>query len=252
MTGARSPVAARRRSPSYDVGMSVTGPAAVPGPTGVPGPRRVVIVDDHELLRTGTRRIFEDAPGYEVVGEAADGEAALAVIDATAPHVALVDIRLPTMNGIELARLIGERHPGVVVIVLSAYDDPDYVRAAVAAGVAGYLLKTTPGRALVEAIDRICAGARLLDPSLRAGFDAPGGTGEVPPSPLTARERDVVALAAQGLANKAIARELGISPRTVEGHLNHVFDKLGTTSRTELVRLALTTGLVGGEPTGPR
>lgn len=212
----------------------------------------MVIVDDHELLRTGTRRIFEDAHGYEVVGEAADGETALAVIASTEPHVALVDIRLPSMNGIELARLIGERHPSVLVIVLSAYDDPDYVRAAVGAGVAGYLLKTTPGRALIEAIDRICAGTRLLDPSLHAGpvgFARPDAS---PPSPLTARERDVVALAAQGLANKAIARELGISPRTVEGHLNHVFDKLGTTSRTELVRLALTTGLVGGEPRGPR
>ena len=227
--------------------MSANGPAAEQGPIGAPVPRRVVIVDDHELLRTGTRRIFEDAEGYQVVGEAADGEAALAVIAATDPHVALVDIRLPTMNGIELARLISERHPRVVVIVLSAYDDPDYVRAAVAAGVAGYLLKTTPGRALVEAIDHICAGTRLLDPSLLTRFDGPDRADGVPPSPLTARELDVVALAAQGLANKAIARELGISPRTVEGHLNHVFDKLGTTSRTELVRLALTTGLVGGQ-----
>ncbi len=237
----------------YDGTMSVTGQAARPQPTGgAPPPRRVVIVDDHELLRTGTRRIFEEAAGYDVVGEAADGDEALAVIDTVRPDVALVDIRLPSMNGIELARRIGERHPQTTIIVLSAYDDPDYVRAAVAAGVSGYLLKTTPGRELVATIDRICAGSKILDPSLIPGLQAAGTATATTPSPLTARERDVVVLAARGLANKAIARELGISPRTVEGHLNHVFEKLGTTSRTELVRLALTTGLVGGGPTDRR
>ena len=210
---------------------------------------RTVVVDDHELLRAGTRQILEDATGFIVVGEAADAEAARVVVAATAPDLVIADIRLPGANGIDLARQLVHDHPELVVVILSAYDDPDYVRAAMAAGVSGYLLKTLPSRELVDALRDACTGAGHL-----AG--SPRGTGErdvVGPAPdpddeLTAREIQVVRMVARGMSNKAIAHELGISPRTVEGHLNHVFDKVGVESRTALVHYALANSLFGREP----
>ena len=210
---------------------------------------RTVIVDDHELLRAGTRQILEGASGFTVVGEAADAEAARQEVADTAPDLVIADIRLPTVNGIELARQLVHDHPGLVVVILSAYDDPDYVRAAMAAGVAGYLLKTLPSPELDEALRDACAG----NAELRG---TPRGRGEKdvtdrPPGPdeeLTIRELQVVRLVARGMANKAIATELGISSRTVEGHLNHVFEKVGIQSRTELVHYALANSMFAREP----
>lgn len=210
---------------------------------------RVVVVDDHELLRAGTRRILDDATGFTVVGEADDGEAALEVIADAEPDVVLVDIRLPSVSGIDLARQIVENYPTTTVLILSAYDDEHYVRAALAAGVAGYLLKTTPSGELVRSIRAACEGSTLLD-------RVPSGRGEKASAihardggaRLTAREQEVVRLVARGRSNKAIAHQLGISPRTVEGHLNHVFEKVGSTSRTELVHYALANGLFVRDP----
>lgn len=217
--------------------------------TGSLDAARVVIVDDHELLRTGTRRILEEAGGFAVVGEAGDGPAALSLVDELDPDVVLVDIRLPSTNGIELARRIVDGHPAATVVVLSAYDDEDYVRAALAVGASAYLLKTTPGAELVRAIREARGGSVVLDPAVagdRGSGDAAGTAGAAGSGALTARERQVVRLVARGLANKAIARQLGISPRTVEAHLNHAFDKLGASSRTELVTVALATGALAG------
>ena len=211
--------------------------------------RRVVVVDDHELLRAGTRRILDDASGFTVVGEADDGEAALAVIGRTDPDVVLVDIRLPSVNGIDLARQIVEDHPTITVLILSAYDDEHYVRAALAAGVAGYLLKTTPSDELIRSIRVACEGLTLVD-RVRSGRGekAPTVDARVGGARLTGREQEVVRLVARGRSNKAIAHQLGISPRTVEGHLNHVFEKVGSTSRTELVHYALANGLFVRDP----
>jgi len=223
--------------------------AALDGPDEPVGARRVVVVDDHELLRTGTRRILEDAAGFSVVGEAGDGEGALEVIADTKPDVVLVDIRLPGINGIDLARRLASDFPTTTVLILSAYDDENYVRAALAAGVAGYLLKTMPSDELVRAITAACDGTTVPE-------GGPSGRGERDEQPvrdallprLTVREQEVVRLVARGMSNKAIARQLGISPRTVEGHLNHVFQKLDTTSRTELVHYALASRLFRNEP----
>ena len=202
--------------------------------------RRVLVVDDHELLRAGTRRILDDADGFTVVGEAEDGDEALRAVSELQPDVVLVDIRLPTTNGIDLARQITADHPDITVLILSAYDDEHYVRAALAAGVAGYLLKTTPSDELIRSIRAACDGLNLLQLGLSGhGEKADDRMADEYAPRLTAREQEVVRLVARGLANKAIATRLGISPRTVEGHLNHVFDKLGTTSRTELVHYAL-------------
>jgi DNA-binding NarL/FixJ family response regulator len=211
-------------------------------------PRRVVVVDDHELLRAGTRRILDDSVGFSVVGEAGDRDAALRVIADAHPDVVLVDIRLPTVNGIDLAREIVVDHPDMTVLILSAYDDENYVRAAMAAGVSGYLLKTMPSDELIHSIVAACEGTWLATPrptgsGEKAGKPQPSRS--VPP--LTTREQEVVRLVARGMTNKAIARQLGISPRTVEGHLNHVFEKLETSSRTELVHYALANSLFGRE-----
>jgi DNA-binding NarL/FixJ family response regulator len=209
-------------------------------------PLRVVVVDDHELLRAGTRRILDEAKGFSVVGEAEDGEAALRIVDEVRPDVVLVDIRLPSMNGIDLARRILSDAPGVTVLILSAYDDENYIRAALAAGVSGYLLKTTPSEELVRLIRLACAGTSLADHGLRGrGERDAASDADVDVPRLTAREQEVVRLVARGMSNKAIAHLLGISPRTVEGHLNHVFEKAGTTSRTELVHYALANSLFG-------
>ena len=228
-------------------------------PTDPPSPGpvlRTVIVDDHELLRAGTRGILDEADGFAVVGEAADADEARTVVADTAPDLVITDIRLPTSNGIDLAGHLVDEHPGLLVVILSAYDDEHYVRAALAAGVSGYLLKTLPSHELVAALRDACSGAQ-------AGRTPPRGQGEkdlvdrgpAPDERLTARESEVVQLVARGMSNKAIAHQLGISPRTVEGHLNHVFDKLGILSRTELVHYALASRLVVregdvGDPVG--
>jgi DNA-binding NarL/FixJ family response regulator len=206
-------------------------------------PLKIVIVDDHELLRTGTRQILSEADGMEVVAEASDAAQAIEAVEATRPDIVLVDIRLPDRNGIELARSIIEQSPSTRVVILSAYDDQDYVRAAMDVGVAGYLLKTMPGDELVRAVRATASGVTVLDSALTTNLGRDHSGSDAGPqdafSALTWRERQVVDLVAEGLANKAIATRLGISARTVEGHLNHVFVKLGVVSRTELVRLAL-------------
>jgi len=204
---------------------------------------RTVIVDDHELLRAGTRGILEAATGFVVVGEAADAEVARQVVTDTRPDLVITDIRLPTTNGIELAAQLLDAHPGLVVVILSAYDDEHYVRAALGAGVSGYLLKTLPSHELVAALTDACSGpGALARTPLGRGEKDLGGPGPDTSEQLTARESEVVRLVARGMSNKSIAHQLGISPRTVEGHLNHVFDKLGVLSRTELVHYALATG----------
>ena len=177
----------------------------------------IVIVDDHELLRTGTRQILSEAEGMEVVAEAADAAQAIEAVSATRPDIVLVDIRLPDRNGIELAKLIIEQSPSTRVVILSAYDDEDYVRAAMDAGVAGYLLKTMPGDELVRAVRAAASGVTVLDSAVTSNLGrehaGAGGDPKDAFSALTWRERQVVDLVAEGLANKAIATRLGISGR---------------------------------------
>lgn len=206
----------------------------------------VVIVDDHDLLRAGTRQILERAGGFTVVGESSEGEHAVAMVAEHGPDVVLLDVRLPGINGVEAARRMADASPDTRVIMLSAFDEIDYVQACLAAGAAGYLLKTTPADDLVGAIHAACEGELVLDPGLSSYLVREPG--RAPPTSgveaLTSREREVVRLVAMGLANKSIAGQLGISPRTVEGHLNHIFEKVGAPSRSALVRLAMVNGLV--------
>ncbi len=234
---------------------SATGRGESGEPEGPGRAVRVVIVDDHALLRAGTRQILADADGIEVVGEAADGDEAVAVVATLDPDVLLLDIRMPGRNGIEVSRHLASIGASTRIVVLSAYDDEDYVRAALAAGVAGYLLKTMPGDELARAVRAVHAGMTVLDPAVSAVLAQPLRSAATAGSAagLSWREREVVGLVAEGLANKTIAGRLGISTRTVEGHLNHVFTKLGVVSRTELVRFALDNGLATTDkaPPGP-
>ena len=201
----------------------------------------VLVVDDHALHRDGTRRILEQYPDLEVVGEAASGEAALEIVDELYPAVVLLDIRLPGMNGIETARRIRQRHPDVRVLMVTAYEDEEYVRGAFDAGAAGYLSKTAPGRELVEAVRSVAAGGSVVQhellSSLLTGRSHAAGA-------LTHRELGVLQLLADGMHNKQIATRLGISARTVERHCDSIYSKLGVSSRTEAVVRAIATDLV--------
>lgn len=210
---------------------------------------RVVIADDHGVVRAGTRQVLETSDDITVVGEADDGSSALVLVDELQPDVLLIDIRLAEHNGIEVARQLSTTHPDVRVVILSAYDDDAFVRGALEVGVTGYLLKTIPGDDLIGAVRAAGRGTTVLDPALSTRLaSAQGARGPVNGSRLTWRERETVELLAQGLPNRAIALEMGVSVRTVEGHLNHVFAKLGVESRTELVRLVLVRGIIPTRP----
>ncbi len=202
---------------------------------------RVLVVDDHAVVRTGTRQVLETSSDIDVVGEAGDGRGALALIERLEPDVLLVDVGLPDESGIDVARRVITSHPNVRVVMLSAHDEDELVRDAWEAGVAGYLLKTMPRDELIGAVRAAGRGSRVLDPLLSARQVSTARRGEVlHSSRLTGRERETVDLVAEGLSNRAIALRMGVSVRTIEGHLNHVFAKLGIESRTELVRIALT------------
>lgn len=201
---------------------------------------RVVIADDHTLVREGTRKLLEQHDDMEVVGDAADGRAALAAIAETRPDVALVDIAMPELSGIEVTKQVKRSNPEVGVLILTVHDEDQYLFALLEAGAAGYLLKDVGGDELVHAIRSIHAGESVLHPAVaRKVLDRfrPGSASDSPAdrNPLSPRELQVLELAATGSSNKEIARELDLSVRTVHAHLGHVFEKLGVASRIEAV-----------------
>lgn len=207
----------------------------------------ILLADDHAVVREGIRQIIERSPDMEVIGEAGDGETAIELARSYLPQVALLDIRLPGMTGIEAAQQIAKVSPGTKVLILSAYAEQAYIEAAMEAGVHGYLLKSAPGRVLLDSIRAVRSGAMVLDSSLPRGpighpIDRPPENGQSPT--LTPRELEIVALVTRGYRNKQIALELGVSLRTVESHLEHIFDKVGSTSRTELSMYAVAHGWV--------
>lgn len=206
---------------------------------------RVLIAEDHAVVREGTRQILSKDPGIEVVGEAEDGQRALDLAALLVPDVLVLDLRLPKLTGIEVARRIGTQVPGTRILVLSAYDDDDYVFAAMDAGAAGYLLKTAHGDEVVSAIHSIARGEVVLQSVIATKFLRGHGhdrsTGDFEEK-LTDREMEILRLAALGLRNKEIADRLHLSQRTVEGHLSHVFTKLNVGSRTEAILHAAARG----------
>ena len=207
-------------------------------------PIRVIIAEDHTLVREGTREILEREPDIQVVGEAARGDDAVRQALEHSPDVLLMDMRMPGMNGIEATREVSAQAPSVKVLILSAHEDEDYVREALAVGASGYLLKTAPGRELVEGIRAVASGSTILSPELTRKLAQARLEPARASDRLSSREFAVLRLIAQGRANKEVALELGISLRTVEGHLHNIFEKLRVGSRTEAVVHAVNHGLL--------
>ncbi|MHB1065689.1 MAG: response regulator transcription factor [Georgenia sp.] len=207
---------------------------------------RVLVVDDHALHRDGARGILSQHADIEVIEEADSGEMALALIDRLLPDVVLMDIRLPGASGIETTRLIRARYPAVRVLMVSAYDDDEYVRGALQAGASGYLCKTAPGRELAKAIRAVAAGSSVVEPGVLTRLLAVEPSTSPAENSLSERERAVLDLLAQGLTNRQVATRLYISPRTVERHCESIYAKLAVHSRTEAVISAFASGLVRG------
>jgi len=211
---------------------------------------KVLIADDHAVVREGTRRILEQEPDMQVVGEAGDGEEAVNLATNLKPDVAIVDIAMPKLDGIEATKRIKAAWPSINVLILSAYDDDQFIFSLLEAGAAGYLLKSIRSRELIDAIRAVYSGESVLHPSIarkvlnRFVSNSGKPDGQEQSGVLSDREMEVLKLAAKGLSNQDIAEKLCLSIRTVQGHLGHIFNKLQVGSRTEAVVRALKEGWV--------
>ena len=216
---------------------------------------RVLIVDDHAVVREGLRTFLELQDGIEVVGEAADGGEAIERAVTLAPDVVLMDLVMPKVDGVQAMRALHQRAPRTRVIVLTSFLDDERLMPAVQAGAAGYLLKDVEPAELARAVRTAHAGEALIDPTVAARLLG-ALTGPRPHAPpdgdqLTNREHEVLELIAAGRSNKRIALELGIAEKTVKTHVGHVLAKLGVTDRTQAALLAVQQGLVRQERVGP-
>ena len=221
---------------------------------------RVIIAEDHPIVREGTRQLLEAEEDIEVVGEASNGAQAVDLAARLHPDVAIIDISMPEMSGIEATQRIKAAQPATAILILTAYDDDRYVFALLAAGAAGYLLKDVPSAEVVRAVRSVRAGEPVLHPAIArkvlarfATEGRPASAAKVPAatperkdseSLLTERELQVLRLAASGMTNARIAARLYVSVRTVQVHLTNIFNKLGVGSRTEAVIAGLRRGLV--------
>ena len=215
-------------------------------------PIRILLADDHVMLRQGTAEILRKEADIEVIGEADNGQQAIDLALRLRPDIVVMDVRMPVLSGIEATRRIREALPEVQVLVLTAYDDDQYVFSLLQAGASGYLLKTAPVSELVKAIRLVKSGESPLDPSIARkvvvrmaddqGSRIPVGEGGSPIQSLTFREQEVLQLLSRGLNNQAIAEALYVSDRTVQAHLTSIFAKMGVSSRLEAVLTAIRRG----------
>jgi DNA-binding NarL/FixJ family response regulator len=207
---------------------------------------RVILADDHAVVRAGIRQFLEHNGKIQVVAEADDGEAAKHVIEKYQPDVAVLDIQMPRLTGIEVTRWIRSTHPKTGILILTAYDDDPYIMAVLQAGANGYVLKTASPLEIIHAVQEVNAGKSMLDPAITQKVIAQlyRQKTEEPIDELSEREAEVLNMAAKGYTNKAIGAQLSISDRTVQGHLAHIFDKLHANSRTEAVMRGVSLGIV--------
>jgi DNA-binding NarL/FixJ family response regulator len=209
---------------------------------------RILLADDHALVRQGTRELLEREKDLTVVAEAGNGEEAVRLACEYSPDIAIMDIAMPVLSGIDATRRIKAARPGVSVLILTAYDDDQYIFALLEAGAAGYLLKNVSADELITATRAVAAGEAVLHPVIARRVlnrIAPPDGRQAEPSALdhlSGREMEVLKLAAKGLKNQTIASELCLSVRTVQTHLSNIFDKMGVSSRTEAVLEALRRG----------
>jgi DNA-binding NarL/FixJ family response regulator len=219
------------------------------------GKIRILLADDHALLREGTRELLEREEDLQVVAEAGDGEEAVRLTESQRPDVAIMDIAMPKLNGIEATKRIKSLCPATAVLILTAYDDDQYIYALLEAGAAGYLLKNVRRRDLIEAVRAVNAGESVLHPVVaRKVINRLARASSKPPDEkaleqLTEREFGILKLAAKGMSNKDIAAHLSLSVRTVQAHLSTVFGKMQVGSRTEAVVQALQRGWLTIEDT---
>jgi len=210
---------------------------------------KIMLAEDHVLVREGTKEMLDREEDIDVVAEAGDGEEAVRLATEQDLDIVIMDIALPKLNGIEATKQIKEISPGTAILVLTAYDDDEYVFALLEAGAAGYLLKDVSTDELVEAIRAVQAGESMLHPAIARKVvnrfsQHVEEEEETPLEELTEREIEVLQLAGKGITNREIADSLSISHRTVQAHLSHIFSKLGVGSRTEAVVYALRKGLI--------
>lgn len=207
-----------------------------------PAPVRVVLADDHDLVRSGVRALLGQVPGVEVVGEARDGGELVDLVERLRPDVAMTDLSMPGTDGLSAIATLHERHPQVRLLVLSMHDEVETVRRAVASGASGYLMKDAPASELQEAIQSVVATGRYFSPALVMRLQQPQ-----PPAideQLTARQIEILRLIAQGKASKEIAFELGLSPKTVDVHRARIMERLAINDIASLTRYAIRQGLV--------
>ena len=217
---------------------------------------RVALVDDEAMVRVGLRMVLSAEADIEVVGEAADGGAAVAMAEETRPDVVLMDVRMPLVDGLEGSRRVLAAVPGTKVVVLTTFDEDAFVEGALRAGVSGFLLKVAPPERLIDAVRTVAAGGALLDPSVTVRVIESFTSGAPRPlqregelDVLTEREKDVLRLVARGMSNAEIAAELYLGETTVKTHVSSVLAKLGLRDRVQAVVAAYETGLVraGGD-----
>ncbi len=207
-------------------------------------PIRLLLVDDHEVVRSGLQTFLELQADMQVVGEAASAEQALALVPRVEPDIVVLDLVLPGMSGVEAIRRLRASHPGVKIVALTSYAGQDLVLPAVRAGVSGYLLKDVGPAELADALRTVYAGGSPLHPQVAATVMASVGPHDSPQPALTTREREVLRLIARGLSNRLIARELALAEKTVKTHVSSILAKLGVADRTQAALYAVRSGLV--------
>jgi DNA-binding NarL/FixJ family response regulator len=203
---------------------------------------RIMIVDDHEVVRMGMRLLFETEDDFTVVGEASNGAEALAKVTVLDPQLILMDVRMEKMDGIEACREIKSLHPQVLILMLTSYTSDDAIAASVLAGASGYLLKHLSRSELLRSVRLVASGQTLIDP--RASQQAGQRLSNLPGNDLTEREREVLALIARGYTNKQIAETLFVSEKTARNHVSHILEKLSLARRSEAAAYAVENGLV--------